>query len=239
MSVILVYLMGLIGVGVGVILFISGSEPVGLICALASVGASLAYGNMIEKKTSEDIFENAKNEIQKSNPEFEVSEYIHIKNESITDIVNGGGTNQYILLDKRNNELCIIQASDASKIRLNFIPAKDMIDSELRENQKTTSKTTTKTALGNQILRTAVGGVVLGGAGAIIGGVTAKQNSNTISTIELNYAEIILTVNSLDNPVYTFNFKNLLPIARRWQGIFSALIHNEEQRQGSSNNRTE
>lgn len=93
----------------------------------------------------------------------------------------------------------------------------DILSSELIDVKS--GVTITKTDRGSQIAGVVVGGVLLGGVGALIGGLTGKKESKTIDT---GYALLKITVNDTENPVHVLNLgavKN-----QHWHGIVSVLI---------------
>ena len=72
-----------------------------------------------------------------------------------------------------------------------------------------TAVSTTKSSNGNAIGRAVVGGVIAGGAGAVIGGTTGKKNTETIykqkdDIVKHDYT-VIINVNSISNPIVRIN----------------------------------
>lgn len=118
----------------------------------------------------------------------------------------------------------------------------DIIESEVVVD----SHTITKTARGSQIGGAAVGGVLLGGVGAIIGGLSG----GTGSFEQVKEMDIKLTVNNLDNPVHRINFldgkdknykkmkngfdrespeyKGALKNIEKWQGMFDVILNQKK-----------
>lgn len=95
----------------------------------------------------------------------------------------------------------------------------------------TQSDTLTSTSIGSIATRGIIGGIVSGGLGAIIGGVTAKQNS----TQKIKELTLEFVVDDLLNPRYTLTFyKSELPLKQSspiiektetWYRIFSVIIN--------------
>ncbi len=144
----------------------------------------IIYNKQLEKyvnsfgKVSKEIF-------------FYDSERIDIIDPEITDRV-------FIFEDKS------IIILNGKPINFKDIIAFKLTDDEhiIYQNSETTFKTSTST--GSIIGRAIIGGVLLGGVGAIIGGATAKKNTTTISTpqnsIVYHDYKIYITINSLTDP---------------------------------------
>ena len=99
---------------------------------------------------------------------------------------------------------------------LDCIVNDDIKEIETVKTYRGNSTATSKTNTGNMIGRTIAGGVLLGGAGAIIGGSTAKRNTiiehGTDTSIhnkevEHNYT-VAITVKDISNPVLYLNVGN-------------------------------
>ena len=86
----------------------------------------------------------------------------------------------------------------------------------------------TKTNTGSMISRSLVGGVLLGGIGAVIGGSTANKTTKTIASqgnnkVVHNYT-VIINVNSLVNPIIRINAKNDGELVNDITGLFNVII---------------
>ena len=120
---------------------------------------------------------------------------------------------------------------------------KDLISTEVIVDGQTIVKTTKNSSLG----RAAVGGILFGGAGAIVGAISSGEKS--VSNSVINGIDLRLTINNTDTPILNINFltfksifgneanpykkdgdlyKNHLAEANHWNGIFSALIKRNE-----------
>lgn len=98
-------------------------------------------------------------------------------------------------------------------------------NSEVLYSGNATSSTETKS--GSMIGRAVVGGVLLGGAGAIIGGTTAKKDSITSisqSSYTIHKYEIIITVNSLSKPSLKLEIGNNQDAMQKISSILSIII---------------
>lgn len=83
-----------------------------------------------------------------------------------------------------------------------FQPFSNIIGCEIRI-KGTTSKATTKGGLKNAV----IGGVLFGGVGAIVGGITAKRKTET--NIENSSMELLIYFNSTDNPLLRLELQEL------------------------------
>lgn len=135
-----------------------------------------------------------------------------------------------ISFDSKRRKICFINKQ--------FTPFvydyKDILKSELILDGHTELSRSTASTAGRAVL----GGIIAGGAGAIIGGLSGKQKEKTkIYTIDLK-----VFVNDTSNPVHSINFFDAGPNgmekksgddkiykifydpAEKWHGIISALI---------------
>lgn len=93
----------------------------------------------------------------------------------------------------------------------------DILSSELIDVKS--GVTITKTDRGSQIAGVVVGGVLMGGVGALIGGLTGKKVSKKIDT---GYTVLKITVNDTENPVHVLNVG--ASENQHWHGIVSVLM---------------
>ena len=126
--------------------------------------------------------------------------------------------------DTNNSQICLI-TPDYKTIIYDY---RDILQSELVIDGETISEQSTTGTVGRAVL----GGLIAGGAGAIIGGVTgSKKLKKKIKSIDLK-----LSVNDSQNPFYKINFLNIetkkdsflynnaFGPAERWHGIIATLI---------------
>lgn len=107
--------------------------------------------------------------------------------------------------------------------------------------------TVTSTARGSQVASALVGGAILGGVGAIIGGLSGK----TSSIENVKKIDIKLTLNDLNDPISKINFldgddishfdkkkgfkkeskeyRHAISEVEKWQGIFDVILRNQDQ----------
>jgi hypothetical protein len=144
-----------------------------------------------------------------------------INNFERDDYIYNQGYNYGIAIDNTHKKFCIVTRSSTKLYNYN-----DLLGVELIEN----GETLTKSLRGSQIAGAAVGGLLLGGAGAIIGGLSGKKE--TIKLI--NNIEIKLTLNDTEKPIFDFVFfrrnnkKDNPSIqmnkAKKWNSLLNAII---------------
>lgn len=151
---------------------------------------------------------------------------------SATQLLIGSEGNTGLAIDEQRKKVCLIdQRQGNATFRL--IPYKDLISSELFED----GTTVTKTMRASQIRGAIVGGLVLGGVGAIIGGLSGKnQASSRVKEVTLR-----IVVNDIQSPLHDVNLLNLettkdnavykqaIEQARQWQGIMEVAIRQADQ----------
>lgn len=125
----------------------------------------------------------------------------------------------------------VLVYEDSSHIIIRDVVYKfsDIISCELTNNSSiiyNTVESQTKTSTGNMLGRAVVGGVLLGGAGAIIGGATANKKTITNEQIAetRNDFNIHLTVNSITNPNITIRTGEDEYLARDLVSLLSVII---------------
>lgn len=118
---------------------------------------------------------------------------------------------------------------------VDVIPFSSILDFSVDEDVRTiggnTATTTTKTSTGSMVKRGLVGGVLLGGIGALAGAATAKQTSQTVydeKTVERRYS-ITINIDSISSPIYTMCFEFDLSSCKRVAGILTAIIRRNNQ----------
>ena len=109
-------------------------------------------------------------------------------------------------------------------------PFTDILSFTLTDNEKTIvseSKSETKTDTGNMIGRAVIGGIALGGVGAIIGGTTAKSRTITseYETSKSHDYVVSVIVNSLSKPVIQMKLYSDTKKVQIITSILSVIIH--------------
>jgi len=135
-----------------------------------------------------------------------------------------------IMLDDESKDIHLYDANNIKQINY-----KDILQVEVMED----SKSITQTSRGSQAAGTILGGLALGGAGAIIGGVTAdKKHANKVKTIGLR-----IVANDTNNPIHEFQiidferyasteereYKENYNIAFEWYKTIEVLIHQADK----------
>lgn len=100
-----------------------------------------------------------------------------------------------ILLDEERKKVCFIFSNNNSTEIYDY---NDILESEIIEDGKTITSTSRSSQLGGAI----IGGVLAGGAGAVIGGLSGKKTSEQ----EFNRIDLKVIVNNTKDPVKLFNF---------------------------------
>lgn len=107
----------------------------------------------------------------------------------------------------------------------------DILEFSVQDNSVTIhsgSTSTAKTNTGSMIGRAAVGSVLLGGAGAVIGGATAKRdiyNSGSSSSIYHDYS-VIITVNNITSPNEIVKVGNDGETLNKITSTLTVILHN-------------
>ena len=147
-------------------------------------------------------------------PDFEATQLIM----GVDDLVG-------LAIDEERKKVCLINYASN---QFHVISYKDILVAEVFEDGATISKT----MRGSQIAGALIGNLVLGGAGAIIGGLSGKRkHEGTVSRIDVR-----LTINDTRQPIFDINFLNVetkkdnpayqqaLQTARHCHGLMEVLI---------------
>jgi hypothetical protein len=147
-------------------------------------------------------------------PDFEATQIIM----GVDDLVG-------LAIDEERKKVCLINYASN---QFHVISYKDILVAEVFEDGATISKT----MRGSQIAGALIGNLVLGGAGAIIGGLSGKRkHEGTVSRIDVR-----LTINDTRQPIFDINFLNVetkkdnpayqqaLQTARHCHGLMEVLI---------------
>jgi uncharacterized membrane protein len=145
-------------------------------------------------------------------------------------------TEYYVAFDKGNKKLCYLE-KDASQIAL--FSHNEIINCELKTetNSKTKTIGTGVTTKKGSTSRALVGGAIAGGAGAIVGSMSAKEKHNTTSTSRTtNTTTFILDIytNDVDYPCITVKSRWKGDEIKKWYGyVLSMIEENEKQDKGT------
>ena len=111
----------------------------------------------------------------------------------------------------------------------------DIIGCSLHDEQSIQQGTVsfeTKVKTGNMVKRAVVGGLLFGGAGAVIGGVTAKKPSiskQDDDKVVHNYT-VFINVNSMSNPVISVNVGKDVHKANEIVSLINVIIYNRDNK---------
>ena len=118
----------------------------------------------------------------------EIEELANVEFDTTKNIDN------YLFLDENRNKICIPKGIMNKKIDPSKIyDFKDILNYELLEDGNSISK--------GGVGRAIVGGALLGGVGAIVGGATGHKQKQTCTKLQIK-----LTINSMNNPTAYINF---------------------------------
>lgn len=110
----------------------------------------------------------------------------------------------------------------------------DILGCSLEDNHKVIKgeiTSTTKTKNGNMVKRAVVGNILLGGAGAIIGGSTAGKTTITTQgddTVQHDYT-IVINVDSLSNPILRIHVGRDEVLANEIVGLMNVIINRNKK----------
>ena len=166
--------------------------------------------------------------INTSNKKKAMDDYLGlIKDFSASQEVIGENGNTGLAIDEQRKKICLIKYRQKNVTTRVFV-YKDLLSSEIFEDGATVTKTVRSSQIGGAL----IGGLALGGVGAIIGGLSGKtQTSGKVKKVDLR-----LTVNDTKNPLHDINFldletkkdgflyKQAIQKARRWHGLIEVLI---------------
>ena len=134
-----------------------------------------------------------------------------------------------IAIDDTSKQICLIDGES-----LTFIKYGDIIESEILAG----GGTITKTSRGSQLAGAAVGGLLLGGVGAVIGGLSGK----TVARQDIEDVRLKLLINDTSNPVHEIDFidtlsngqktlpKIAMQEAQKWHALISVIIKQAEEK---------
>lgn len=144
-----------------------------------------------------------------------------------TQQVMGCDGNSGLAVDEPRKKICLITNIGAS-VSQRIINYKDIFSVELFEDGTSITKTVRSSQIGGAV----VGGLLLGGVGALVGGLSGKtETSGKVKRIDLR-----LIVNDTNAPLHDVAFMNVegkkegliytqaIQVARHWHGIVEVLI---------------
>jgi len=156
-----------------------------------------------------------------------------------TQQVMGCDGNSGLAVDEPQKKICLI-TNNGTSVSQRIIYYKDILSVELFEDGTSITKTVRTSQIGGAI----VGGLLLGGVGALAGGLSGKtETSGKVKRIDLR-----LIVNDTNAPLHDVAFMNVegkkegiiytqaIQVARRWHGIVEVLIKRVDSEEKSLQN---
>lgn len=155
---------------------------------------------------------------------------------SPTQKIMGNNGDTGLAIDEERKKVVLIK-NGPTGVDLKPITYRDVLSSEIFVD----GETVTKTARGSQLGGALIGGLALGGVGAIIGGLSGKTRSSE----KVKRVDLRITVNDTKSPLHDINFmdikgkkdgiiyKSAMDKARYWHGLIAVLIkmaNNEDVR---------
>ena len=161
-----------------------------------------------------------------------------LKNFNATQKVMGVDGNTGLAIDEKGEKICLIEYNNGN-IAFDTMPYKDVLASEISENGNTITRSSRSSQLGGAL----IGGLALGGVGAIIGGLSGK----TVSSDNVQRIDLHLTVNRTNSPVHSINFEDIggdddygmkkssaeyqeiMQKARHWHSLLQVIIRQADE----------
>lgn len=161
---------------------------------------------------------------------------IELKLKSLLDFdptqqVIGSDGNSGLAVDESREKLCLITIS-GTVVSTRVISNKDILSAELFEDDDSITKTVRSSQIGSAI----IGGLLLGGVGALVGGLSGKKETSG----KVKHIDLRLLVNDTNSPLHDVAFMNVegkkggiiytqaIQVARKWHGIVEVLIKRAE-----------
>jgi len=145
-----------------------------------------------------------------------------------------------IAVDEENNKICLTSwgqmspYGDSLPVTNRIFLYRDILSSEIVEDGETITSTVRTSQLGGAL----IGGLALGGVGAIIGGLSGKS----VSSQRIQRIDLRITVNDTKEPLHEINFLHFqtkkgdkityepaIRKARHWHGLIDVLIKRADQ----------
>ena len=147
-----------------------------------------------------------------------------------------------IAVDNTKNKICILK-NNKDSIDTIIYEYRDLLESEILEDGESVTKTSRGSQLGGALL----GGMIFGGVGAVIGGLSGKKtHTDKVSSIDLK-----IIVNDINSPMIIINFmslpgaekstttyKNNIQSAREWNSLLSVLIKKADKEDLENNKKS-
>lgn len=191
----------------------------GWVLLTVTIGMLIGMGMAIPVSSKKKEMEDKKKEMEKkleSLPDF-----------SPTQKIMGNNGDTGLAIDEERKKVLLVK-NVPTGVALKPIKYRDVLSSEIFVD----GETVTKTERGSQLAGAIIGGLALGGVGAIIGGLSGKTRSSE----EVKRVDLRITVNDTKSPLHDINFmdiegkkngiiyKSAMDQARHWHGLIAILI---------------
>jgi hypothetical protein len=170
-----------------------------------------------------------------------------VKGFNLTSYILGADKKSGVAIDEKASKVCLI-AGRRDMCQFTVIPHTGILSSEVFEDGNTITKHSTSRS--SQIQGALLGGLVLGGPGAIIGGLSGKQTSSTSNVVRK--VDLRLIVDIPNKPIHDVSFlctpcdrdglldgsiyNQALKSARHWHGLMSILMRKADMERDNSIN---
>lgn len=133
-----------------------------------------------------------------------------------------------IAIDEERKKLAFLTMKSFVGIKIKTYEYRDILSSEVILDGESETKTKRTSQVGGALL----GGLLLGGVGVVVGGLSGKSRTSEI----IKELKLRITVNDTSNPIFEINshltkstkfgrnFKNHLSDFEKWHGILSSVI---------------
>lgn len=134
-----------------------------------------------------------------------------------------------LAFDDNSKKLCFVE-NEKNVPLVRIVSYKDLISSEIFQD----GETITSSVRSGDLTNAAIGGLIFGGSGAIVGSLASKTKFS--NTEMVNKISLRLTVNDTKNPLFEIDFldsqttkkgaffQNAMKEARHWHGLIEVLI---------------
>ncbi|ETI68138.1 SHOCT domain-containing protein [Neobacillus vireti] len=208
----------------------SVSPVLGIFFLIIFFGGGIYFGNLDGKK-QRGILKAKINKLHEMQT--------HLTDFTVSQKYQSYDIQSSILLDEERKKVCFIFAKTNSSEMYEY---KDIIESEILEDGKTITTSSRSSQIGGAI----IGGVLAGGVGAVVGGLSGKKSSEQ----EINKIDLKVVVNNTKSPIKIINFltadvidlngkpfpikkdnpkyKSAINSANHWHSLLSLLIKQDE-----------
>lgn len=134
--------------------------------------------------------------------------------------IQHGNNNTAIAVDLTARQVCLVSRKH-EQFTARVLPLASVLSSQIQTQSVVLMAAERKSGLG----RAVAGGLLFGGAGAVVGAVTGSKQRDAIET---NVYELHLTINDIKDPYFMIIFSKFED-ARRWQALFEVAFTEAQQ----------